>query len=135
MGRFVAETTPRPYNQLRLLQVIASGEIGSQTSLAERMFLDPPAVSRAVDKLESDGLLRRSEGADRRCVKLEVTAAAAAELTHFDTGHDRLDDVLARYLDDDERAHLARLLTKLDAGLRLEDRGGTDDKRRGTMCP
>lgn len=120
MGRFVSEATPRPYNQLRLLQLIQEGEVRSQTALAERLFLDPPAVSRAVDKLESDGLLRRSEGSDRRCVKLEATELAPAELEHFDAALSRLDEIIARHLDESERADLRRLLGRLDEGLRSE---------------
>ncbi len=119
LGRYVSEATPRPYNQLRVLQVVNEG-ICSQILVAERLFLDPPAVSRLVDKLEGDGLLSRAEGADRRCVKLDVTAAAAAELERLEGCQDRLDEVVCRYLDETERTDLRRLLAKLGDGLRLE---------------
>lgn len=118
LGRYVADTTDRPYNQLKLLQIVATGECGAQAQLAERLFIDPPAVSRAVDRLEVDGLLRRTEGADRRCVKLAVTDAAAAEIEHIERGHDRLDDIFDAALDPDERKELRRLLEKVEVHLR-----------------
>ena len=61
LGQFVSESSPRPYNQLRLLQLIKEGEIHSQTALAERLFLDPPSVSRSVDTLEFRRLLTKVE--------------------------------------------------------------------------
>ncbi len=118
LGQFVSESSPRPYNQLRLLQLIKEGEIHSQTALAERLFLDPPSVSRSVDKLEADGLLRRLQGEDRRCVKLEVTAHAAAALAHFDDAQGRLDKIIEHCLDEKESAEFRRLLTKVETELR-----------------
>lgn len=118
LGRYVADTTDRPYNQLKLLQIVATGECGAQAHLAERLFIDPPAVSRAVDKLEADGLLRRAEGADRRCVKLAVTDAAAAEIQHIELGHERLDEIIDAALDEADRKELRRLLEKVEVHLR-----------------
>ena len=121
LGQFVSESSPRPYNQLRLLQLIKEGEIHSQTALAERLFLDPPSVSRAVDKLEADGLLRRLQGDDRRCVKLEATTTADVELAHFDDALGRLDHMIEHCLDEKECADFRRLLTKLETELRHHD--------------
>lgn len=118
VGRYVGETSTHPYNHLRLLELVKAGGYGSQSALAERLFQDPPAVSRAVDKLETEGLLTRTEGQDRRCVKLQVTADADAVITHIDDAHMRLDGLIERVLTPAEQATLRTLLEKLDEGLR-----------------
>jgi len=59
--------------QLLALRVIDRGEVQAQSALAERLTVDPPAVSRLVERLAEDGLLKRCPGEDRRCVRLEVT--------------------------------------------------------------
>lgn len=53
--------------------------------LAERWHLTAPAVTRLVDDLEHDGLVRREDDAtDRRAVVLALTAEGRRELRRFE---------------------------------------------------
>ena len=117
----VGEGTPRPYNQLRLLQVVQTEEIRSQSTLAERLVIDPPAVSRAIDKLEGDGLLERIEGEDRRCSGLRITTAATAEIQHLVDAQIKVSELIVAHLDETERGELVRLLQKVKEALRNDD--------------
>jgi DNA-binding MarR family transcriptional regulator len=113
-----AAASERPYNQLRILQAVADDGVESQAALAERLCLDAPAVSRLVDRLAKDGLVRRREGDDRRCVRLAVTAEANAALDVLHRAQAELDATVAAGLSASERAELLRLLRKIDAALR-----------------
>lgn len=53
--------------------------------LAQRWHLTAPAVTRLVDDLEEDGLVRRiADASDRRAVVLTLTAEGKRELRRFD---------------------------------------------------
>ena len=62
---------------------IARGECDTMAALARDQALDPGAMTRALDRLEAKGLLRRVRSLqDRRVVKLELTAAGSAASQH-----------------------------------------------------
>jgi MarR family transcriptional regulator for hemolysin len=81
----------------------------SQTEIARFSDMGGPALVRHIDRLEADGIVRRTrDAADRRIVRLSLTPA----------GYDRLEavrDVMAR-CDDQLRSQLtnqeARVLTR-----------------------
>lgn len=123
----LGEATPRPWTQLKALRVLAEGGAPTQAALAERLMMDAPSTSRLVARLEADGLLTRGEGDDRRCVRLSVTAAAAAELDATQRCIDELEAHLERYLSEDERRTLQALLDKLLQGFKAEPTGGSSD--------
>lgn len=104
--------------QMLALRVIDRGEVSSQTALVERLLVDPPGVSRLVDRLVKDKLLKRSEGEDRRCVHLEVTAAGQAEAAFLHTELQELDDEVRQLLTAQEVRTLRQLLEKLQTGLK-----------------
>ena len=83
LTRRLSKRTDRPFMQMLALKVIDRGEVESQAALAERLLVDPPAVSRLVDRLVEDGLMKRCAGQDRRCVRLEVTAAGRKEVAVY----------------------------------------------------
>jgi DNA-binding MarR family transcriptional regulator len=56
------------------LYKIAKGDCSTMAELAREVALDPGAVTRALDRLETKGLLRRVRSEDdRRVVKLALT--------------------------------------------------------------
>ena len=58
---------------------MARGECDTMAALARDQSLDPGAMTRALDRLEAKGLLRRERSvADRRVVKLVLTDAGRA---------------------------------------------------------
>lgn len=55
---------------------LAQGECGTMAALARDQSLDPGAMTRALDRLEAKGLLRRERSLqDRRVVQLALTDA------------------------------------------------------------
>ncbi len=87
--------------QAALLHAIRTHPAAGVRKLAEREGVSPPRVTAALDRLEADGLVRRSRSAtDRRRVVLEVTDAGLRVLRSarrrrtawLSTRLDRLDD-------------------------------------------
>ncbi len=103
--------------QLVALKFIAVEGVRSQATLAERMMVDAPAVSRLVDRLEEDGLVKRCAGEDRRCVRLESTPAGQQELEHLEAAEHSLDEEVQQHLTTSEMRELKRLLEKLQTGM------------------
>lgn len=120
----LGEQTGRSFMQLLALKAIAEG-VRSQAALAERLLVDPPAVSRLVDRLEEDGLVSRRAGENRRCVKLELGEKAAGELQLLNTALEWADGELQKYLLDTEVTELKRLVQKLQDGLAKDEGGPT----------
>lgn len=113
----LSEQTSRPLAQLVALKLIAVEGVRSQAALAERMMVDAPAVSRLVDRLQEDGLVKRCAGEDRRCVRLESTPASQKELELLAAGEQQLEEEARQYLTDAEIRELKRLMDKLQTGL------------------
>ncbi|HEX8434389.1 MarR family winged helix-turn-helix transcriptional regulator [Archangium sp.] len=103
--------------QLVALKFMALEGVRSQAALAERMMVDAPAVSRMVDRLEEDGLVKRCAGEDRRCVRLESTPAGLDELKYLEAAEQALDEEVQQHLTASEMRELKRLLEKLQTGL------------------
>ena len=58
---------------------LSRGECDTMAALARDQALDPGAMTRALDRLEAKGLIRRERSLqDRRVVKLELTEAGQA---------------------------------------------------------
>ncbi len=58
---------------------LAQGECGTMAELARGAALDPGAMTRALDRLEAKGLVRRERSRlDRRIVQIELTEAGRA---------------------------------------------------------
>jgi DNA-binding MarR family transcriptional regulator len=114
----LSEQTSRPLMQLLTLKVVAQTEGGrGQAYVAERLMVDPPAMSRLVDRLEEDGLVTRQAGENRRCVRLEITPAGLKELEPLRTALRELEEEMGEQLTGAELEELKRLLEKLQAGL------------------
>lgn len=62
---------------------IARGDCDTMAALARDQALDPGAMTRALDRLEAKGLLRRVRSLeDRRVLKLELSEAGRAAAQH-----------------------------------------------------
>ena len=84
------------------------------TELAERLAIDPPAVTRKVQQLEREGLLVRSvDPHDARALRLKLTRDGRRAIERLFLARQQwLDDVLREWPDADRR-ELARLLQRL----------------------
>jgi DNA-binding MarR family transcriptional regulator len=117
LTRRLGKRTDRPFMQMVALKAIDRGEVQSQAALAERLLVDPPAVSRLVDRLVEDGLMKRRAGQDRRCVRLEVTEAGREEVAVYHSELERLEAEVRKHLTAQEVKTLRHLLEKLQTGL------------------
>jgi DNA-binding MarR family transcriptional regulator len=117
LTRRLSGKTRRPLTQLLAVKFIDVRGVRTQAELAERLLVDAPAVSRLVDRLEEEGLVKRCAGEDRRCVKLQATDAGRVEVEVLEDASRWLDEESARCLTEAEMAELRRLLEKLQAGL------------------
>jgi DNA-binding MarR family transcriptional regulator len=117
LTRRLSVRTRRPFQQLLALRAIATGEVHTQAALAERLLVDAPAVSRLVDRLEGEGLVKRATGEDRRCVRLEVTEACKTDLEVTRQEIEAMEADFGRFLSADELRELSRMLEKLQAGM------------------
>lgn len=115
--RRLSGRTRRPFQHLLALKYIALRGVRTQAELADRLLMDAPAVSRMMDRLEEEGLVKRRAGEDRRCVRLEVTEASRADLEILEEESRRLDEDVGQHLTAAEMRELKRLLDKVQAGL------------------
>ncbi|HMK62286.1 MAG TPA: MarR family transcriptional regulator [Acidimicrobiales bacterium] len=95
-------------------KLYTEGENMRLTELAERLAIDPPAVTRKVQQLERDGLLLRSvDPVDARALRIKLTREGRRAIERLLQARQRwLDDVLQQWPDADRR-ELARLLQLL----------------------
>ena len=78
-GLLAGDRTPcgqpmAPSDAHALTEVVASGGL-TQRELVDRLRLDRSSVSRLVDRLAARGWVERSDGPDRRTVRLVPTSA------------------------------------------------------------
>ena len=117
VGRRLSGRTRRPFTQLIAMKFIARLGVRTQAELADRLLMDAPGVSRLVDRLEEEGLVKRCAGEDRRCVRLQVTEASREELAFLDEADQWVQAEADKYLTAAEMRELMRLLGKLQVGL------------------
>lgn len=125
LSRRLSGRTRRPVQHLLALKHIAFKGACTQAKLAESLVVDAPAVSRLVDRLEDEGLVKRCEGEDRRSVRLQATEAAMAEVELLEEQVRALDREAARHLTATEVREMRRLLEKLHTGL-LQDQASAE---------
>ena len=104
------------------------GECATMTDLARDLQLDPAAVSRAVDRLEAKGLVRRQRsGTDRRVVRLALTAGGRRVAPLVPAALAEVFNAHLAGFSESEWATLIELLQRLLANgesLRLAETGG-----------
>jgi DNA-binding MarR family transcriptional regulator len=117
LSRRLSRRTDRPFTQMLALKVISRGEVRSQAALAERLLVDAPAVSRMVERLVEEELLKRCAGDDRRCVRLEVTPTGQEQAAVFEDEVQWVETELRKHLTAQEVKTLRLLLEKVQEGL------------------
>jgi DNA-binding MarR family transcriptional regulator len=98
-----------------LAQLAAAGGELRVTDLATRVYLSRSALTRRMDRMVEEGLVRRSRSdADGRGVVVGITDAGAARLLEALPIHlDGMSRLFAEPLDDAELETLERTLTKV----------------------
>ena len=97
----------------KLLRALAAQD-HSMREVSDILHLAPRTVTDIIDGLQGRGLVdRRPHPSDRRITLLHLTEAGAARLAEAGEGADRARDAAIADLDEDERATLQRLLTRV----------------------
>jgi DNA-binding MarR family transcriptional regulator len=103
------------YNVLRILRgELAGGTRGvSCGDIGERLVVQVPDVTRLVDRLEKNGLVRRQRGSDdKRVVMIEITPRGLELMAEIDSPLQALHRSQLGHLSKGEQAELNRLLVK-----------------------
>lgn len=86
--------------------------------LAESSLLTSGGITFRLDKMEADGLIRRTRSQeDRRVVYAELTELGLAKIDEVFADHIAAEQRMLDLLDEDEQAQLAALLRKLGASI------------------
>ena len=116
------------YNILRILRG-ARPKAVKISEISDRMIARDPDVTRLVDRLIKQGLVRRERDSDdRRVVLVEITAAGLALLSRLDGPAGEYTDGAMAGLKANELRTLDTLLNEVRAGIRPIGREGEDFK-------
>ena len=114
--------SPSQYNILRILRG-ARPKAAKISQIAERMITRDPDVTRLVDRLIKQGLVRRErDGDDRRVVLVEITGAGLALLSRLDGPAGEYTDAAMAGLKQSQLRTLDTLLNEIRAGIRANGR-------------
>ena len=114
--RIDAELKPHGLTRLKWLAIgILQDKPGlTQSDLANRLELKPAATGRLVDRLVERGLVeRRADPDDRRAYRLFITKKSDRLLEDLVPTGDAIREDVLEDLDPNERAQLAKTLTKI----------------------
>lgn len=105
------------YNVLRILRG-AGAEGLACSAIAERMIAALPDMTRLIDRLEQQGLVRRGRSAaDRRVVRVTISAEGLRRIAPLDALLDACHAGLFASLDATQKSTLIDLLEQVRAGL------------------
>lgn len=97
-------------------------------ALADDLGVRPPTASKAVARLEAQGLVvRSSAGSDGRVVHVELTERGATRATALADVWDMLEAQLTEGLDGKDRKRLRKLLRKVARNLDPSDKSGISE--------
>ncbi|MDH2390353.1 MULTISPECIES: MarR family winged helix-turn-helix transcriptional regulator [Streptomyces] len=128
-GRLLKGLGLYPGQEFVMMHLWEAGPV-RQSELIKAVELDPSTVTKMLQRLEQSGhVRRRPDPADRRAVLVEATESSCALLCDVTAAWGELEEYTLSGLDPEERAELARLLSKVEAGLCPEAAGCPE--RRG----
>lgn len=111
-------------SQWCVLVAVYHGAVTTPLEVARRIAIDSGAVTRLTDRLIAKGLLRReADLADRRSIRLALTAAGRDLVPELAALADANDAAFFGVLMADERRQFARLLVRLLAARGIEATG------------
>lgn len=108
--------------QLRLLFLLRNEDGIPASTLAERLGVTPSTLTRIVDRVVRQGLVRRqSDHGDRRLVRHHLTASGARTVEELErAGRARMNEVMDR-LSDAQMERLVEALEELLAALDAQE--------------
>lgn len=108
--------------QLLVLVLLRAEDGASAGALAERLKVMPSTVTRLVDRLVSQGLVRReADDGDRRLVRHHLTSTGASTLEELERrGRARMNEIMDR-LSPSQLERLVEALEDLTAALEAQE--------------
>lgn len=104
--------------QPRILARLLQGDGLTQRELADECMLDAATLSRALDRLEEMGLIRREEHPiSRRSYLVRLTDSGREKAVRIHEGFERLEELLCQGFSTDELERLRRDLEHIQANL------------------
>lgn len=117
--RQVLEATGLTPLEFAVLQLLHLHEGRRLTDIGAELFCVKSTITRLVDRLEADGLVRRTpDPDDRRAQRLRLTSRGVMIRDQAMSLHSAAVERRMAVLDADEQSILRRLLAKLHSGLR-----------------
>src|SRR5262245_64454554 len=116
LAQFYVARIGRPANGWKIMTVVGRRARVSAAEAGQLTDLEPDKVTRIVDRLVAEGLMiRTQESADRRRVRLSLTAAGRRVYRQLDNVRRGMEVEFLGALTAPERDMLYRLLDKLQA--------------------
>lgn len=101
-------------SQHAVLSALAHEDGLSLTQIARRIFLDNPATTGLVDRLERDGLVQRHRvSSDRRVINIYLTKKGKSILSTIDEIATKLDTDIMSVLSKEEKKALKNMLNRI----------------------
>tara|TARA_R110002094_G_scaffold2426_9_gene10013 strand:+ start:2109 stop:2531 length:423 start_codon:yes stop_codon:yes gene_type:complete len=98
----------------RVMECLDAGQRMIMGELAKRALINPPTLSKLVDRMVSDGLVHRQvSGRDQRQVNLLLTSLGRTRMLQIREDVEAQDKALAAKLDTHDGEMLLRLLSRL----------------------
>jgi DNA-binding MarR family transcriptional regulator len=120
-GALLATVGLHPGQEMVLLRLVAEPGL-SQNELADRLGIEPPTLTRGLQRLERAGLVeRRPDADDARLVRVHLTPAGTACLAPIQVAWAELEAITTAGLTADELEQARSLLRRLIDNVAIDD--------------
>ena len=117
--------------QARILSYLDTHPPVSQREIADACMLDVTTMSRALDKMEKQGIiLRERDPHCRRSYRITLTVPGKEKAREVRDGFREVEDILCAGFDEKEIEELAEKLVRMKENLRRDAQGGREEQNR-----
>lgn len=117
--------------QARILSYLDTHPPVSQREIADACMLDVTTMSRALDKMEKQGIiLRERDPHCRRSYRITLTVPGKEKAREVRDGFREVEDILCAGFDEKEIEELTEKLVRMKENLRRDAQGGREEQNR-----
>ena len=117
--------------QARILSYLDTHPPVSQREIADACMLDVTTMSRALDKMEKQGIiLRERDPHCRRSYRITLTEQGKEKAREVRDGFREVEDILCAGFDEKEIEELTEKLVRMKENLRRDAQGGREEQNR-----
>lgn len=125
----LVDSTGISRNRHHILMIIARrGKLTSQKEMAEHLGITQAAVTLALSKLEKDGLILRTSGADSRYNEITITDKGKIIVNRSREHFIKVDERVFSGFSDEELVQYEALITRIQDNLKLMLENGENDR-------